>query len=63
MKLLEKVIYSGVLFLFLYLVISLGLRFFEITTVYMSHLIGGIVASVAGIGLFMFLLIVKKEVN
>lgn len=60
MSLLEKLIYSGVLFLFSYTVISLGLRFFELTSSYVSHLVGGIVATVLGIGLFMYLLIVKK---
>ena len=60
MSLLEKLIYSAVLFLFSYVVISMGLRFFEVVSVYMSHLIGGVVATVLGIGLFMYLLIVKK---
>lgn len=60
MSLLEKLIYSGLLFLFSYLVVSLGLRSFELTSVYVSHLVGGIVATGLGMGLFMYLLIVKK---
>lgn len=60
MSLVEKFIYSGILFLFSYLFVSMALRLFEITSVYMSHLIGGVVATILGIGLFMYLLIVKK---
>ena len=59
MTLLEKFIYGGITFLALYIVISLGLRLFEITTVYNSHLIGGLIATVAGVSLFMYLLIKK----
>lgn len=61
MKLLEKLIYSLVLFLFIYLVISMGLRMFDITESYESHMIGGIAATVLSMMLFMFLLIIKKE--
>jgi hypothetical protein len=59
MKLIEKVIYSGILFLVLYVVISVGLRVFEVTSVYQSHLIGGVIATLASMGLFGYL-IVKK---
>ena len=59
MKLGEKFIYSGVLFLASYTLISVGLRAFELTTSYNSHMIGGIVATVLGVSLFMFLLIKK----
>lgn len=60
MKLLEKFIYSAILFLTLYTVISIGLRLFELTNVFNSHLIGGVIATVFGLLLFMFLLIKKK---
>ncbi len=59
MKLLEKFIYSGILFLVLYTIISVGLRAFEVTSVYNSHLIGGLLATVFGVGLFMYLLVKK----
>lgn len=59
MSLIEKVIYSGILFLVLYVVISVGLRVFEVTSVYQSHLIGGVIATLASMGLFGYL-IVKK---
>lgn len=59
MKLLEKLIYSGILFLIIYVVVSLTLRLFEFTTIYISHMIGGIGATVAGVLLFMYLLIKK----
>jgi hypothetical protein len=61
MKLLEKLLYSSILFLFVYVVVSMGLRMFGITETYESHMIGGIAATVLGMLLFMFLLINKKE--
>ncbi len=60
MKLLEKVIYSSILFLAIYTVISLGLRLLEITSVYNSHMIGGVIATIVGMLFFMFLVIKKK---
>jgi len=60
MKLLEKLIYATVLFIALYVVISMGLRMFEITSTANAHLIGGVVATVSGVLLFMFLLLRKK---
>lgn len=60
MKLLEKTLYSGVVFLALYVVISMGLRMFNVTTSYMSHLIGGTIAIVASLILFTLLLIKKQ---
>ncbi|AIO18853.1 hypothetical protein KQ51_00974 [Candidatus Izimaplasma bacterium HR1] len=59
MKLLEKFIYSGIVFLVIYVIISVGLRVFEITSIYNSHMIGGIIATVLGVIVFMYL-IVKK---
>ena len=61
MKLLEKLMYSSILFLFVYTVISLTLRLFEFTTIYNSHLIGGVLATVVGILFFMYLLVRKSN--
>ena len=61
MKLLEKLMYSTILFLFIYTIISLTLRLFEFTTIYNSHLIGGVIATVAGILFFMYLLVRKSS--
>lgn len=61
MKLLEKVLYASLLFLFIYVVLSLTLRLFEITTVYNSHMIGGIIATLFSMGLFMFLLLKNNK--
>lgn len=60
MKLLEKAIYTGLLFLGVYTLLSITLRVFSWTSDYASHLIGGVVATVAGVLLFMYLLIKKK---
>lgn len=60
MKLLENLIYSTIAFLTIYTVISLTLRLFEITSIYNAHLIGGVLATVAGIVLFMYLLIKRR---
>lgn len=59
MKLLEKTIYSVILFLVVYVVISVGLRVFEVTSVYNSHMYGGVIATVLGMLLFSYLLIKK----
>ncbi len=59
MKLLEKLLYSVVLFVFVYIILSIGLRMFDITTVYVSHMIGGIAATVSGVLFFMYFLIKK----
>lgn len=59
MKLLEKFIYSGIAFLVVYVIISVGLRLWHITEDYTSHMIGGIAATVVGVGMFMYLLIKK----
>lgn len=61
MKLFENTIYSSILFFFLYVIISVGLRLFEITESYVSHMVGGIIGTVFGVGLFIYLLIYKKE--
>jgi hypothetical protein len=59
MKLLEKFIYSGVTFLVFYVIISVALRVMKLTSDYTSHMIGGIVATVFGVGVFMYLIIKK----
>lgn len=60
MKLLEKTMYSILLFLGIYTLLSITLRVFSWTSVYVSHLIGGVVATVFGVLFFMYLLIKKK---
>mgnify|MGYP006883070337 CR=1 FL=1 len=57
MKLMENFIYSSITFLVLYVVISVGLRLFDATSVYTSHLVGGIVATVVGMGMFILILV------
>lgn len=61
MKLLEKLLYTLILFVSTYVVLSMGLRMFHLTTDYNSHMIGGITATVVSMLLFMFLLIRKKD--
>lgn len=61
MKLLENVIYSSIIFLFIYVIISMALRLFSVTETFTSHLIGGIVATVIGVVAFMYMLIYKKK--
>ena len=61
MKLLEKLLYSIILFVFSYVIVSMGLRLFELTTNRNSHMIGGISATILGMALFMFLLIKTDE--
>jgi len=61
MKLLEKLLYSSILFIFVYVVLSITLRMFHFTEVYASHMIGGIVATVLSVLLFMYLLIKKPK--
>jgi hypothetical protein len=60
MKLVEKFIYAGVAFLGIYVVVSVGLRVFDLTSSYNSHLVGGVIAIVCSVCLFMYLLIKKK---
>lgn len=60
MKLLEKAIYTIILFLGIYTVLSITLRVFAWTSVYTSHLIGGVVSTVIGVIFFMYLLIKKQ---
>ncbi len=61
MSLLEKTVYSGLIFLFSYIILSLILRMFEFTEVYVSHMIGGIVATILGVVTFIILLLHKQK--
>jgi len=61
MKLLENTIYSLIIFVFVYIVVSLSLRLFELTYVFASHMIGGILATVLAVGTFVVLLIYKEK--
>lgn len=61
MKIFEKLLYSSIIFLFVYVVVSIGLRIFEATSVYNSHLIGGVLATLLGIVTFMYLLVKKNN--
>ena len=60
MKLLEKAIYATILFLGVYTLLSITLRVFAWTSIYVSHLIGGVVSTVVGVLFFMYLLINKQ---
>ena len=59
MKLFEKFIYSGITFLVVYVILSVALRVWHLTADYTSHMIGGIAATVVGVGMFMYLLMKK----
>lgn len=60
MKILEKFGITTVAFLLIYTFISIGLRLLELTSVYTSHMIGGVVATIVGIILLMYMLTKKK---
>lgn len=61
MKILEKFIISSIAFLIVYAFISIGSRILELTTVYLSHMYGGIIATIVSIALLMYLLLKKKD--
>ena len=61
MKLLEKLLYSTILFVFVYIVLSITLRMFQFTDDFASHMIGGSVATLISVLLFMYLLIKKQK--
>jgi hypothetical protein len=61
MKLLEKLLYSSILFLFVYIIMSMAMRLFKITSTYTSHLVGGVAATVIGMVFFMYLLLKKND--
>jgi hypothetical protein len=58
---LEKSIYSLIIFIASYAIISLGLRVFEITSVYNSHMIGGVVATIFAVGAFLYFILKNRE--
>jgi len=60
MRILEKLTISFIVFLLLYAFISVGSRMLELTTIYLSLLYGGIIATVFSITLLMHLLLKKK---
>ena len=60
MKLMESMIYAFVAFVGLYAIIALAMRVFNLTTVFYAHVTGGIVATIVGVSLFVFLLLKKK---
>lgn len=60
MKLLEKLAISTVAFLIIYAFISIGMRMLELATVYTCHMVGGIVATIVGIGILMYMLLKKS---
>ena len=60
MKLLEKAIYATIIFLGVYTLLSITLRVFAWTSIYVSHLIGGVVSTLIGVLFFMYLLIKKQ---
>ena len=60
MKLLEKAIYATIMFLGVYTLLSITLRVFAWTSIYVSHLIGGVVSTIVGVLFFMYLLIKKN---
>ena len=60
MKILEKLAISFIAFILLYGFISVGSRMLELTTIYLSHMYGGIIATIVSIALLMYLLLKKK---
>ena len=63
MQILEKIGISFTVFLLLYAFISIGSRMLELTTVYLSHMYGGIIATVVGVVLLMYLLLKRDNEN
>lgn len=60
MKLLESSIYSMIAFVVAYVLLAVGLRVFDVTSLYNAHMIAGVVATVVGVLLFLFFLLKKK---
>jgi len=61
MKFLEKLMISFVVFLILYTFISVGSRMLELTTIYLSHMYGGIIATIVSLVLLMYMLLKKSN--
>lgn len=60
MKLLESFIYALVAFTGSYIIIAVAMRVFEVTDNFYAHVIAGVVATLLGVGLFVFFLVRKK---
>lgn len=60
MKLFESVLYAFILFVVVYVLLAVGLRVFDVTTLYNAHMIAGVSATVVGVLLFLFFLLKKK---
>lgn len=60
MKILEKFAISAIAFLLIYTFISVGSRMLKLTTIYLSHMYGGIIATIVSVLLLMYLLLKKK---
>ncbi|MGE4320001.1 MAG: hypothetical protein AB7E61_00965 [Acholeplasmataceae bacterium] len=61
MKMIEKLIYAFIVFVALYVIIAVGLRIFDLTTTFNAHVFAGIIATIVGVFVFIFLLIKKKQ--
>ena len=61
MKILEKFGISLVAFLLVYAFISVGSRMLKLTNIYLSHMYGGIIATIFSIALLMYLLLKKAN--
>jgi hypothetical protein len=60
MKLGESTIYSIIVFIIVYVLLAVGLRVFDVTTLYNAHMIAGLSATIIGVLLFLFFLLKKK---
>ncbi len=61
MKIIEKALYGGVVFIALYAILVAALRGLQILPSYQSHMVAGGIATVTGVGFFLFLLLRKKN--
>ncbi|QMS84295.1 hypothetical protein [Candidatus Xianfuyuplasma coldseepsis] len=61
MKLIESMIYAGITFIGLYVLIAVAMRVFEWTNTFYAHVTGGIVATVVAVVVFILLLIRKPS--
>lgn len=58
-KLLNSTLWGLITFLIIYILLSVGFRTFEITSIYNSHMIAGIIGTILGVLVF-FILLLKK---
>ena len=61
MKLIEATIWSSVIFISLYALLSVSLRILELTETYYAHVAAGIVSTVLSVGTFIFLIKKKRK--